>query len=171
MWLAAAIAIAVIDTGTMGNGLLVWPLIFLMAFSIRLPGRAVALVALAGVATWLAYLHGYERSSAVTIGKSLAKAPQIMVFACAYLGSAVDEPLLAIANAIHADVGLYRIAASALAGFLGLAWFLVLVVDGLRRRTDRVDEIALRYVVGFLGASAGMTIGNIRGRQSASIRR
>jgi hypothetical protein len=157
LWLTTAIVLGILTTGTMGNGLLVWPLLIVMAFSIRLQKQAVALVAFAGVVTWVAYLYGYAPSSAVTIGRALAKAPQILVFASAYLGSAVDEPLLTIANAIHVDVNAYRVALSASAGFSGLAWFVVLVVDAVRRRTRDVDEIALLHIVGFLVASAGMT--------------
>ena len=63
-WLMTAIVMAVIATGSMANGLLVWPLLVVMAACIGLPKSSVAALAVTGGVVIGAYMYGYHQKTA-----------------------------------------------------------------------------------------------------------
>lgn len=59
-WLLACLAAAGVATGSMANGLLVWPLLVSLAVQLRLPRRTLALVGTVAVLFFVVYLWGYR---------------------------------------------------------------------------------------------------------------
>jgi hypothetical protein len=161
-WLTVSIIAGLISTGSLANGLLVWPLMVLMAVCIGLPRKAVGILAVVGLAVIAAYLHHWEHPASVF--DWWMKTPEVMVFASAYLGAALDEPLVALTKAVGLDWESYRVPLSALAGALGAGWFCHLALLTFREpRARRPARIAILYVLTFLIASAVLTgIGRVQ---------
>lgn len=158
LWVTAAIATALVATGSMANGLLVWPLLASISFMVSPSKRVTTVILAAGAATCLAYFHGYHAASGLSVAGLVERLPEILVFAAAYLGSAVDEPSVTIARAMGVDWQPYRVGAAAAIGFLGAALFVRLAAAASRAgRRTAVPRLALLHVAAFLGASAGLT--------------
>jgi hypothetical protein len=164
VWVTAAIIMGLIATGSMANGLLVWPLMVTMAVCIGLPRKVVGIVAVVGVVVTFAYMHGYQPRDPVSVSSAWTKAPEVMAFALAYLGSALDEPLVAATRAIGLDWDAYRVPLSALAGLLGIGWFFDLVILTIREQSRQAPaRIAMLHILAFLVASSALTaIGRVQ---------
>ncbi len=157
-WVIVSILMGLISTGSMANGLLVWPLMVLMAVCMGLPKNVVGSLALVGVAVTVAYMRGYQPRAEIHVSNSWMRTPEVVVFASAYLGSALDEPLVATTKAIGLDWESYRVPLSALAGALGVGWFCYLLVLTIRDpRNRRPARIAILCILAFLAASAALT--------------
>ena len=123
---AAAIA-AVAASYSMANGLLVWPVILLLAVVLGLGRRPTIALGLAGVATFASYLWDAE-----TTGQGgVSDVPRLVAYALVYLGSVLR------------DVGQPREAAGVLGG-VGVALFALLCVLVWKRRAGRVHRAAVR---------------------------
>ena len=157
-WLAAAIVMGLIATGSMANGLFVWPLLVMMAACLGLPRKVSGLLAVVGIGVIFAYMYGYQNRAGIDFSRSWARAPEVVVFALTYLGSALDEPLVAATKAVGLDWDAYRVLLSALAGFLGLLACLDLAIVTLRERSRQTPAaIAMLHVLAFLAASSAVT--------------
>jgi hypothetical protein len=60
-WVVAAIVAAICTTYSMANGLLIWPLLVSLAFSLSYTLRVKILLVIFGIASWIAYFSGYTR--------------------------------------------------------------------------------------------------------------
>jgi hypothetical protein len=60
-WLAASLLAATAATYTMANGVVVWPVLLLLAVWLRLPARWVGAIAVAGALVLASYAWGYHR--------------------------------------------------------------------------------------------------------------
>jgi hypothetical protein len=162
VWLTVSIVMGLISTGCMANGLLVWPLMVLMAVCIGLPRIVVGILALVGAMVIAAYLHHYEHP--VSVFDAWMKTPEMVAFASAYLGAALDEPMLATTKAVGLDWESYRVPLSALAGAVGIGWFCHLALLTFRElNARRPARIALLFILAFLAASAALTgIGRVQ---------
>jgi hypothetical protein len=157
-WVGASIAMALVAAGSMANGLLVLPLLAVMAVWLRLPRRVAAILAVLGAVVIVAYTRGDQMRNASALSDSLLRTPELAVFTFAYLGSALDEPVMAVTKAIGLDWERYRILLSALAGAFGIGWLirrLALAVSEPRQAS--AEHIALLHILLFLVASAAMT--------------
>ena len=154
-WIMASIAMAFVATGSLLNGVLVWPLLTAMAATLRLPGKVVALIALVGVLTILAYVSGDSRMTNANIGVGLSQPWKIAVFTLATLGSAFDEPLTVLGRMLGQDWAPYRIPVTMLAGASGLVAAAYLTVPAVTRRgsLDR-HRIAMLYTLAFFIATS-----------------
>jgi hypothetical protein len=158
LWVAASIAMGLIATGSMANGLLVWPLLVLMAVCVGLPRKVIAALAVVGFVATFAYLYGYRPRDPASISSSWMKVPEIVAFGFAYLGSALDEPIVAATGAVGLDWDSYRVPLCALAGLLGIMWFVDLVILTIREPSRQTPaRIATLHIVAFLLASSALT--------------
>jgi hypothetical protein len=162
-WVCAAIVMGLIATGSMANGLLVWPLMVLMSLWIGLPNQVTGLVAAIGTTVSWLYMRGYQPGGFVP-ADSLMKTPETVAFALAYLGVAVDEPFVAVTRALGLDWTAYRVATSALAGAVGVLCFLRFAVLALSRPAQMgASATAMLHILAFLASSALLTaIGRVR---------
>jgi hypothetical protein len=60
LWMAAAIVFGIIATYSMANGLLIWPLLVVVAYWYDLPRRDKAVLVVTGAIMWALYLGGYK---------------------------------------------------------------------------------------------------------------
>jgi hypothetical protein len=147
-----------IATGSMANGLLVWPLMVLMAVCVGLPRKVVGGLAVVGLLVTFAYMYGYRPGDSVSVFSSWMKAPEVVAFGLAYLGSGLDEPLVAATRAVGLDWDPYRVPLCALAGLLGIMWFFDLVILTIREPSRQTPaRIAMLHILAFLLASSALT--------------
>jgi hypothetical protein len=157
-WVIASIGMALLASGSMANGLLVWPLLVLMAVCIGLPKRVVIGLAAVGAVVIAAYLYGYQSRPGVSVPDALMRTPEVLAFTLTYLGSALDEPLVAATGAIGVDLEAYRVPLSALAGLLGIGWCVYLLIAAIRDDSpNKPARIAMLHILAFLAASALLT--------------
>jgi len=154
-WVLASILMALVATGSLSNGVLVWPLLVAMAATLRLPARVVALIAGVGVLVILAYLSGDARATNANVGSGLQRPGTVLIFALASLGSVLDEPMLVLGRMMGAEWGAHRIPVAALAGAIGLAAAAYLTFAAIWKRAalDR-HRIALLYTLAFFIATS-----------------
>jgi hypothetical protein len=92
VWLGVATLSAVAATGSLANGLLVWPFLAGLSLWFRLPRRHTALIATAGALCWVLYFHNYhqppQNASPLTALSSLSR---VFAFATATLGTPVTD--------------------------------------------------------------------------------
>jgi hypothetical protein len=158
LWVAASITMGLIATGSMANGLLVWPLMVMMAVCIGLPRTVVGGLAVVGFVVIFAYMYGYHPRDSVNVSSSWMKAPEVVAFGSAYLGSALDEPLVAATRAVGLDWDQYRVLLCGLAGVLGIMWFFDLVILTIREPSRQTPaRIAMLHILAFLLASSALT--------------
>jgi hypothetical protein len=151
----ASIAMGLVATGSLANGVLVWPLLVAMAATLRLPRTVIALIALVGVVTVLAYVSGDRSLTNASIGKGLVQPVMIVAVALASLGSALDEPLTVLGRMLGHDWAPYRIPVTILAGVIGCAAAGYLTVAALRTRASRDrHRIAMLYMLAFFIATS-----------------
>jgi len=83
--IVAAIVFGCIATGSMANGVLVWPLLWSLAAQRRLPLRSILVLVIAGAAMLFAFFHGYKSNHSPIDG--LAEPLRVLQYLCAYLGN------------------------------------------------------------------------------------
>jgi hypothetical protein len=127
LWTGGSVLAAAAATYSMANGLLVWPVLVVLALALRLPRAVVLAVGLAGAALTASYLWQLE----FTTRSSLDDPVRLLGYAAAYLGSALQETSTAVAIS---------------AGTAGLALLGVLCAQVWRRRTD--PGVALPFGAG-----------------------
>ena len=156
--IAAAVGLALIAAGSMANGILVLPLLAIMAAWLRFPWRVVAMFAAVAVVVFAGYMGGDEIRNTNVLSDTMFKTPELVVFTAAYLGSAIDEPLTALTKALGLDWAPYRVAISAATGAVGLGLFIRLLFGAIAaRRTAPAHRVALLHVALFMIVSAAMT--------------
>lgn len=103
----AAIAAGCIATGSMANGVLVWPLLWSVAVQRRVPLRWILILVAAGAAMLIAYLSGFvrpaEHSSPL---EALTKPLATLHYLCAFLGN----PLWSLNPALAVTAGAITLA-------------------------------------------------------------
>jgi len=86
--IVAAIAAGCIATGSMANGVLVWPLLWSLAVQRRVPLRWILILVAAGAAMLFAYLHGYENPSRHSpLLQGVTHPLATLQYLCAFLGN------------------------------------------------------------------------------------
>jgi hypothetical protein len=86
-WAAASALAAVAATYSLGNGLLVWPVLIVLAAALALELRTTLLLAAAGALTVFSYLWHYD----VTTHGNLSHPVGLVKYAAVYLGSALRD--------------------------------------------------------------------------------
>jgi hypothetical protein len=154
-WVAASIGMALVATGSLSNGVVVWPLLVAMAATLRLPFKAVALIGACGALVVLAYISGDSRPTNANIHEGLRHPGIVAAFALGSLGSAFDEPLMVLGRMLHRDWTAWRIPGAIAAGAIGLAAAASLAAGAVRRRAD-LDRhrVALLYTLAFFIATS-----------------
>jgi hypothetical protein len=147
-WFAAGVA-ATAASLTMAGGLLVWPILVLLAIWLRLPGgRIVALVAW-GAAVWAAYLFQYQSPAQHPDPLAAAASPgRVLAYAACYVGHVLDRCV---------PLGALGLGAAGLVVTLGLAGRVL-----LGHPRARPAEVALLAVVAFsLACGLATSIGRL----------
>ena len=126
-WLSGSLALAVISVATSANGMAAWPLLGLQALVLRRSKRIVIGVAALTAGIAALYMTHYDPIVPRTLFEAFDRVPAMVVYVFAYLGSVLDEPLMALAAALQLNWQPYRIVLAAVAGCLGIAWFVYLV--------------------------------------------
>jgi hypothetical protein len=169
--LSLAGLLAVFATGTEANGLIVWPLFVVMAFVFG--ARKIFLASLALVATGVVfvYIHFHKPETGFTLYDFSSRLPDLAAFAFAYLGSALDEPLMTFTKAIGLSWDSYRIPLTSLAGTLGCLWFVRLIFKMVRERAHSPRaHWAVLHIIGFIIGSAALTsVGRIQFSVAAAL--
>jgi len=119
-WLAVTCVAAIAATYSLANGLLLWPVLVLLALALRLGRREVVVLSVVGAATIVSYVwhfHPVERHASYvhTLGHPIGLAKYSVVF----LGSPIREAGVSAAGAV---------------GAVGVLLFAALLVDALRAR-------------------------------------
>jgi hypothetical protein len=140
-WLAVATVAGVTATYSMANGLLVWPVLLVIAFSVGAGWKRLMVLAAVGVLTLGSYLWHFE----FTTRGSLSHPLGLLEYAFVYLGSGLRE-----AGTVTAGIF----------GALGLILFLLLCVTSRRRLRKSVSTaagagIALFVLLSSLQTAAG----------------
>lgn len=144
VWCGATLLAAMVATYSMGNGILVWPLVITLALWLKMPRRLVVILIAVGTLVVGSYLWGYSSPPHHTSPiESVRHWPEVVRYAAVYLGS---------------PFGNYGLRASATIGFVGLVvsvWF------GLRllmwTATPNYGRAALTGVLFFMVGSALIT--------------
>ena len=117
-WLAVAIVAAIVGTYSLSNGLLLWPVLLLLALVLRLGRRKTFLLGTIGAGTFFSYLWHFERVSRHSdYGQSIRRPLSIVKYVAVYLGSPARP------------AGVF---AAGFLGLIGLALFVMLLVFALR---------------------------------------
>jgi hypothetical protein len=161
-WIFASGAMALVATCSMSNGLLVWPLLVVMAATLRLPKGVVLGFTAATLVAFATYMAGAPVAQG-SITQSLQKPWQIVPFALAYLGSAFDEPMLVVGKAFGQHWDAYRVPLTVLAGALGVTLVLRLAVAEARKPSvDRRRLPMLFTLAFFMTSSAVIALGRTK---------
>jgi hypothetical protein len=157
-WLLLALVLALISVGTSANGLVVWPLLAVLALFLRMPRSVVATLTVLFLGFAFAYIHSYHPSTLSTAPDLFGTSPDMIAFALAYLGSALDEPVMAAAKAIGLNWEPYRVALTAIAGALGILWWVRITANAVvGRPSPSPGQITLLHVIAFLVGGAALT--------------
>jgi hypothetical protein len=151
-WAALAMGAAVVSTYTMANGVLVWPLLGLLAWRLRRPGLGAA-VGLAAAAALAAYLWSYEAPPRHTsVVQMLARPGRVVAYALCYLGSGFSLPGSPASIPIAVAGG-----ALVTAAFLALGW------RALRLRSIATPAEVVLVMVGLfaVGTAALTSVGRL----------
>ena len=127
-WTAACAVAAVAATYSMANGLLVWPIVLVLAVMLGLGRRVTTALGAAGALTVFSYLWHIEFD---THG-SLSDPAGVLAYTCVYLGSILRD--------------LESTAAAGVLGGVGIALLAWLVVLAWRRRSR--PTVAMPFAVG-----------------------
>lgn len=111
-WFAGSLLLAAICTYSMANGVLIWPILLLVAVWLKVPWPGLALAAAGSVLLPSIYFHGWHASTL----DATAPLGRIAIFALANLGA----PLVPLLSLLGAGSGL-SVLATALAGAALLA--------------------------------------------------
>jgi hypothetical protein len=85
-----SVAAAVVATYSTANGMLLWPILVMMAVVLRLPERRIASIAIAGLLSIAAYFVGYSFIGEGRAGIFLRHPFYALWFVCVYLGAPVS---------------------------------------------------------------------------------
>ncbi len=164
IWLAVSIVMAFLAVGTSATGVVVWPLLVLLGFFLRL--SRVVRAALIGLAIGIpfAYLHNYKPDKPVIPTDLMSKTPDLVAFALTYLGSAFNEPLMYLTKSVGLNWEAYQVPLAAAVGALGIGWFFHIILAAIREPLPLPPgRITLLHVAGFLVGSAALSsIGRIQ---------
>jgi hypothetical protein len=116
VWSAATAVAAIAATYSMANGLLVWPIVILLAVLLGLRRRYAVALGVVGAVTSATYLWRLDFGAEGSLSDPL----RLLAYAFVYLGSAFGGPGEAVAGVV---------------GTTGLALFALLCVLAWRRRT------------------------------------
>lgn len=158
IWIGVSVVCAMVSTGTEANGLLVWPMLVLAGVWLRAPRIVIALFSVCGIIFITLFISHYEPLAPSTLHGMLSKTPNMLVYAMAYLGSWIDEPLMTLVSAMGLDWKSYRVAIGACTGAAGLIAFVYMVFSTIthpeKATTGRVTLLA---IAGFMVGSAALT--------------
>lgn len=141
--LAAAIALALVATFCMANGLLIWPIMVWAAVLAGAGRKSIVSIAAAGVAAFAAYLVGYETPAhhAPPLA-SLQQPDQLILYLVTYLGN----PLQSLGHGVAKTLGA-----------LALAYVLAVSIQLWRERQPMHARLALAAIALFVVLSGAMT--------------
>jgi hypothetical protein len=148
-WLAGSMALAVVATYSMANGILVWLVMLIAAFWLGMPRKWMAAIGAGWVLVGVAYFYGWHSFTASRMG-TIERLPRMLVFWPGHLGSPM-YPLSALARSYESKLAVGVVAGTLLAIVL-LAGFIAL----WRRREhfNNARAILLFYCV-FLAITSG----------------
>lgn len=143
VYVSASLAFAVIATYSLASGVLIWPVLVLMAAGLKAPSRMLATICIPGALAAALYLHGYHSVSGHTnIVTALTQPGAVMAYMCAYLALPLSK--------LNHDVGVA-------AGFAALVFVLYQIFRLFRRpRLPRLIAISIGMML-FITAGAFMT--------------
>src|SRR6185295_12598292 len=105
-----------------------------------------------------AYMTGDPIRNAPARSNGLMRTPELLTFTLAYLGSAVDEPMMQLTKTVGLDWQPYRLLLSVLAGALGVAWLLFWIGTAVSEPHGPPGaRVALLHILVFLALSGAMT--------------
>jgi len=129
--LALSIVAAIVTTYSTGNGMLIWPILVMMAVLLHLPKWRIAALTIAGIVSIAAYFVGYsfigEGRTAIFLGHPF----YALWFVCVFLGTPVSY--------VNTTLG-------GLAGLTGLLVVILALTIAVRQR--RVGDPALAVAAG-----------------------
>jgi len=158
LWLMAAIVMALLAVGTSATGVLVWPLLVLLACFLRLPKAVIGVLLGLMITVPLAYLHNYRPIKPAVAPDLISTTPDLVAFALAYLGSAFNEPLMYFTNAMGINWNPYQVALAVLAGAVGIIWFFHILLTTLgEAHTVSRGRLTLLHIAAFLVGSAALS--------------
>jgi hypothetical protein len=150
LWLGMSVLFAWLSTYSMSNGLLVWPLLVLLAAALELRRRSVVILVANGAIAWFVYLAGLGGTGSLVDG--LYHLPKSLTYALVVLGLPIDETASALMQTFGLPAPPYpglggdalslqswRPFVAATAGLLGLGYFL-----RLGRRALDPDRLVTR---------------------------
>jgi hypothetical protein len=161
-WLGIAILVGIIATYSMANGLLVWPVLLLLALWFRLPRPVKGVLLLVGVAMWTLYLWGYKSPPQTSsIRDGFHNLPQSFVFAMCVLGSPLNDFVFEIDRIFSMGGEQWQLVWTAAAGLIGFtASALLWIVFGRNRRdTSRADAVILHLLLFLVATTALIGLG------------
>ncbi len=155
-WLAMSIALATLATYSMANGILIWPVMLLAAFWLRMPRRWTVAIAASAVVVGVAYFYHWRKSNPDAVPPGL---PRLFLFWFGHLGSPVG-PL-----ALLRDSETFRIVCAAIPGaLLALALLAAFLMLWWRRdRYNNAHATLVFYCVFLALASASIAYGRAAG--------
>ncbi len=113
-WLAASAGSAFVATHSLANGILIWPVLLLMAAVLRLHRRILLLLGIVFVLVSLQYFYGYQRIAGHVNAVEALRHP---IEVLAYIGAYLAIPVAKINHAVGAVVGLAGLGAFAWTAF------------------------------------------------------
>lgn len=156
-WLAAAVVFAVCSTYSVANGLLIWPLLLSLAFSLSLTWGARLIILLFGILSWVAYFVGYVLPpGAPSPLQALLHLDQFARFFVCILGSPFAPLAVKLGKLAQPDQITNLAAASGGLGLLGVLAYLILLWRHRRSgNVTRVERVYIHLLL-FVLASIGL---------------
>lgn len=154
-WFAASLVMAAIATYSMANGALLWPILILAAFWLKMPRRWTGAMAAGAILIGATYFYHWHKTSAPIQPPASERLPRAVIFGLAHLGS----PLSPLANL--RDSVSFRLAFAAIPGLvLAIALLAGFVTLWKRRDLFNGARAVLVFYCVYLGsASAAMAYG------------
>jgi hypothetical protein len=156
-WLAAACFFAVLSTYSMSNGLVIWPILLIMSFWLRLPVRYYIVLGAGMAVMSTLYLWGYHSPGhhADPVDSLTRRLPQVLTFAAVFLGSPADSPISVLLRRLGGLSDGARVTCCTVFGLAGvLASLGCLAVLWRKRQTVRPEHIALFCILMFVMATS-----------------
>jgi hypothetical protein len=153
-WIAASIAAATAATYSMANGVLLWPVLLLAAFWLRMPRRWMAALAAGALLLGAPYFYHWHRAIAPVFRPS-ERWPRAAIFLLAHLGAPLS-PLARLFDSDNARLATVAIPGGLLALAL-LAGFTMLWRS--RERHNNARAMVMFYCVFLAGSSVSMAYG------------
>jgi hypothetical protein len=135
IWFVLSLLLAWCAAYTMANGLLLWPVLLLLAVALHLRWAHVGIIAANGAAAFIVYFHDWvSPPQHISPLASLFNPPQALAFALAYLGSPIDDIISDIERVFAIGGESYRYLWPCGAGLLGVLVTIVIALRLLQRR-------------------------------------